>query len=381
MNLIKDLVTSSFQETYQTLPTYLTWSPGRVNLLGEHTDYNDGFVLPMTINHAVWTAIRPRSDRQVVVHSLDQKQSAEFSLDDLSRGSGGWQDYITGVAWSLQEAGFQITGWEGVLAGDVPIGAGLSSSAALELAIARAFAISSDLDWDPKKMAQFCQIAENEWIGIQSGIMDQLVSACGQEGSALMIDCRSLETKLISLPVRSEFIILDTGTRRGLVDSAYNDRRAQCEAAACHFDVKALRDVDLSSLEESAGQLNLDLYKRSRHVITANQRVLDGMQALEEIDSSRFGELMNESHASMRDDFEISREEMDWMVDFAQSQPGCYGARMTGGGFGGCAVALVKDLKVGKFIETVTREYKVETGLDPKIYPVKAVNGTSYLKL
>lgn len=376
--MMKKKVIQAFQKEFGSDPVFTTHSPGRVNIIGEHTDYNDGFVLPMAINYGTWVALRPRQDNRVVVTALDKKEKLDFDLGNLSKGTGGWKEYVTGVAWALQETGHKLKGWEGVFSGDVPIGAGLSSSAALELALARAFALASDLDWDPAQMALTCQKAENQWVGINSGIMDQMISACGREKFALMIDCRSLETKQVPLPENTRFVILDTHTRRGLVDSAYNERRAQCEAVACHFDVEALRDITQDQLEKRAGILDLTLYRRAQHVLSENQRVLDAVKALKKGDAVRLGLLMNESHASMRDDFEISREEIDQMVAIAQSQPGCYGARMTGGGFGGCAVALVAEDQVEKFREEVISEYHEKTELKAKVYLSLAADGTRF---
>ena len=375
---IREKVLQAFQAEYGGDPIWITRSPGRVNIIGEHTDYNDGFVLPMAIEYAAWVALKPREDRLVRVSALDKGQEMEFSLDDLRKGKGGWQEYVTGVAWALQEQGYSLGGWEGVFAGDVPLGAGLSSSAALELALARAFSLAGDLDWDPRSMALVCQKAENLWVGVNSGIMDQMISACGKEDFALLIDCRTLKTRQVPLPEMARIVILDTATRRGLVDSAYNERRAQCEAVACHFDVEALRDVSEEQLLNTAGIMNTVLYQRARHVITENQRVLAAVKALEEGDAESVGKLMNESHRSLRDDYQVSREELDQMVEIAQGEPGCYGARMTGGGFGGCAVALVEGDQVDDFEYNVTRKYLRQTGLEPKIYLSQASNGTSF---
>ena len=376
--MMKKKVIQAFQKEFGSDPVFITHSPGRVNIIGEHTDYNDGFVLPMAINYATWVALRPRQDNRVVVTALDKNEKLDFDLENFSKGTGGWKEYVTGVAWALQEAGHKLKGWEGVFAGDVPIGAGLSSSAALELALARAFALVSDLDWDPVQMALSCQKAENQWVGINSGIMDQIISASGKENFALMIDCRNLKTIHVPLPKNTRIVILDTATRRDLVDSAYNERRSQCDAISCHFDVKALRDITQGQLEKRAGILDLTLYRRAQHVISENQRVLDAVKAFKKGDASALGLLMNESHASMRDDFEISREEMDQMVGIAQSQSSCYGARMTGGGFGGCAVALVAEDQVEKFQEQVVREYKEITGLKAKVYLSLAAGGTGF---
>jgi galactokinase len=227
-------------------------------------------------------------------------------------------------------------------------------------------------------MALACQKAENHWVGVSTGIMDQMVSACGKENFALQIDCRSLETRQVPLPPETQFVILDTSTRRGLVDSAYNERRAQCEAVAAHFGVQALRDISISELENEKHNLDDLLYRRARHVVTGNQRVLDAVEALQSGNAPALGELMNQSHNSMRDDFDISRIEMDQMVAIAQKQPGCFGARMTGGGFGGCAVALVAEESAESFIKQVGLKYRQQTGLEPQLYVTRAVDGTRY---
>jgi galactokinase len=264
-----------------------------------------------------------------------------------------------------------------VAAGDVPIGAGLSSSAALELAAARAFAALGGMPWEAREMALAAQRAENEWIGVQCGIMDQMISASGEEGHALLIDCRSLETKSVPIPAETAVVILDTSTRRGLVDSAYNDRRAHCELAAEALGVRALRDVDLATFESRADELEPLIRRRARHVITENERTLKAAAALERGDADEMGRLMNASHASLRDDFEVSRRELDVMVEQAQAHPACHGARMTGAGFGGCAVALVRRADAGDFARAVAAAYTRETGLTPRIYVCSATAGAS----
>ncbi len=270
-----------------------------------------------------------------------------------------------------------MRGWEGVLAGDVPLGAGLSSSAALELATARAFAATSRLAWRPTDMALLAQRAENEWVGVNCGIMDQLISAAGVAGHALLIDCRSLDTRPVPLPDEVAVVVLDTGTRRGLVDSAYNERRAQCEAAARHFGVRALRDVDERMFAEGGGSLDEVTRRRARHVVTENARTLAAADALAAGDVQRVGMLMDQSHRSLRDDFEVSRAELDAMVEIARGQPGCLGARMTGAGFGGCAVALVERSSAERFASVVAISYETEVGLTPSVYLCEASAGAS----
>ena len=222
-------VSTAFQDRYGSPASVLVRAPGRVNLIGEHTDYNDGFVLPMAIDRSIWIALRPRSDSRVRVDALDYGNAVEFELEEMRHTGAGWGEYVKGVAWALRRHGFALCGWEGFIAGDVPIGAGLSSSAALEMATARAFAATSGLAWEPRTMARLGQLAENEWVGVNCGIMDQMISAAGEADHALLIDCRSLDSEAVPLPRDTVVVVLDTSTRRGLVDSAYNERRAQCE--------------------------------------------------------------------------------------------------------------------------------------------------------
>lgn len=376
---VDEQVWQVFRKHYPQGPGLLVRAPGRVNLIGEHTDYNDGFVLPMAIDRAVWIALQPIAEHQVRLYSLDLDDRAEFDLTSLEHGGPGWIEYIRGVAWALQQHGFQLRGWQGVMRGDVPIGAGLSSSAAVELAAARAFAATADIPWEPRLMATLAQKAENQWVGVNCGIMDQMISAAGQAGQALLIDCRSLETRLAPLPENSRVVILDTATRRGLVDSAYNERRRQCEQAAAFFGVPALRDVSLAAFNQDAGSLPAVTRRRARHVILENQRTLEAVAAMQRGEPERFGQLMNASHASLRDDFEVSRWELDLIVDLAQRQPGCYGARMTGAGFGGCAVALVQSPQVEEFVAQVAQAYAAASGLEPAVYVCRAAAGAQVL--
>lgn len=370
-------VTQAFAAQFGSQPGIVVRAPGRVNLIGEHTDYNDGFVLPMAIDRAVWIALQPRSDRLVRVRSLDFDQTVEFSLDDFKHGNEGWAEYIKGVAWALQQAGHTLSGWEGATAGDVPIGSGLSSSAALELAAARAFAAISDVPWNPVDMALLSQKAENHWVGVNCGIMDQMISAAGQAGRALLIDCRSLDMQPAPLPPETVVVVLDTGTRRGLVDSAYNERRTQCEAAAHFFGVPALRDVSIERFAAEAGGLDDVTRRRARHIVTENARTLAAAESMNRGDAVDLGRLMAASHDSLRDDFEVSCRELDIMARLAQSGPGCFGARMTGAGFGGCAVAVVQAGLVASFADTVAGRYESETGLVPLVYITAATEGAS----
>jgi galactokinase len=375
----KQFLRQAFQERFQMPPAFVVRAPGRVNLIGEHTDYNEGFVLPLAIDRAVWIALRPRPDRRVVVHSLDFADTAAFVLDDLQRGEGGWVDYVKGVAWVLQADGRTLCGWEGVLAGDVPRGAGLSSSAALELAAARAFAAVSDLPWDAATMARLGQRAENEWVGVRCGIMDQMISAAGRAGHALLIDCRSLQMEAVPLPSKTTVIVLDTATRRGLVDSAYNDRRSQCEVAARAFGVAALRDVTVARFESESARLDDLTRRRARHVVTENERTLRAAEAMRRDDAVTLGRLMNASHESLRDDFVVSSRELDVMVECGRAHPACLGIRMTGAGFGGCAVALIHEEQAEAFASAVAARYQSATGIAPVLYVCAAAEGAAVL--
>lgn len=378
---LRERVTTAFQEYFHAAPRYIVRAPGRVNLIGEHTDYNDGFVLPMAIDRATWIALSPRNDGHVEVFSLDFDQSVEFSLADFRNEQAGWAEYVKGVAWVLQEAGHRITGWNGVIAGDVPIGAGLSSSASIELATARAFAvISSGVGWEPATMARLAQKAENQWVGMNCGIMDQMISAAGVAGTALLIDCRSLATENVPLPPDTVVVVLDTATRRGLVDSAYNERRSQCEAAARTFGIPALRDISLADFERRAGELDDVTRRRARHVISENERTLAAAEAMKNGDARALGQLMNASHVSLRDDFEVSSRALDVMVEQAQAHPACYGARMTGAGFGGCAVALVRADAADSFAQQVGKGYAQTMQLEPNLYICAPAQGAEVVR-
>jgi galactokinase len=368
----------SFSTYFNAKSEFIVRAPGRVNLIGEHTDYNDGFVLPMAIDHAVWIALSPRADSQVRVRSLDLEVDSAFDLHSLTKGSG-WQEYIKGVAYQLQKEGHELRGFDAVMTGDVPRGAGLSSSAAVELATAYAFAAASGFAWDAAQMAKISQKAENEWVGMNCGIMDQMASAACREGYALFLDCRTLEYQHAPLPENISVVILDTSTRRGLVDSAYNERRSQCEEAARWFGVKALRDVSVDEFEKGNG-LSEVVMKRARHIITENARVLEAVNVMKAGNVKRLGELFNASHNSLRDDFEVTNEALNQIVECAQEQSSCFGARMTGAGFGGCAVALVLEENASEFTKAVSAAYKQRSGLNASIYVCKASEGASLVK-
>ncbi len=370
------VVRQAFIRYFNAKPRIIVRAPGRVNLIGEHTDYNEGFVLPMAIDRAVWIALRPRADRRLRIHSLDLEADSDFELDSLEKGEG-WAEYLKGVAWALRQEGFALCGWDAVITGDVPLGAGLSSSAAVELVTARAFSAACGFAWDPVQMARLSQKAENQWVGVNCGIMDQMASSASRTGQALFLDCRTLEIQYAPLRGNVSVVILDTSTRRGLVDSAYNERRNQCEAAARFFGVRALRDVTPDEFETRKNAMDEVIMRRARHIISENQRVLDAVQAMRADDVIGLGKLFNASHASLRDDFEVTNEALNQIVASAQEQEACFGARMTGGGFGGCAVALVRAASVEAFTEAVGAAYKSRSGLDAKIYICRASDGAS----
>lgn len=371
---MQSIITHEFNSRFNQSPQFIVRAPGRVNLIGEHTDYNDGFVLPMAIDRAMWIALRIRNDRQVMLHSLDFSSPAEFSLNDINHGSH-WDEYIRGMAWGLQDANYDLNGWDGILGSSIPIGAGLSSSAALEMVSAMAFSVVGNWDFKPNRMAKIGQTVENDWIGANTGIMDQMISASGRAKHAMLIDCRKLLSQQIPFPSNIAVVVMDTTTRHTHTDSGYNERREQCESAARIFKVSHLRDVTMDEFKLRSSDLDEILMRRARHVISENERVLNAAKALFVGDAIEIGRLMNASHTSMRDDFEITNDELNIMVQIAQSQPGCFGARMTGGGFGGSAVALIQEDVTISFDKNVYNTYLEATNREPQIFICKASNG------
>jgi galactokinase len=381
----RERVLRAFEREYGRPAEALVRAPGRVNLIGEHTDYNDGFVLPMALDRAAWIALAPRDDDVVRLLADDLDQRGTFRVESAARRDargdahadrGGWLEYPRAVAWALQaDGGHVLRGFDGVLASDVPRGAGLSSSAAVELAVAAAFREASGFAWDPVDVARRMQRAENHWVGVASGIMDQLIGAAGVAGHALLIDCRDLTTRPVELPPDTLVVVLDTLTRRGLVGSAYNERRAQCEAAAAALGVAALRDADMAALESIRDMLDGVAFRRARHVITENERVQAAVRAAEAGDAAAFGRLMDASHASLQGDFEVSSEALDQAVAAARAAPGCLGARMTGAGFGGCAVALVEADATDAFVTAAAAGYQRASGRAGSFLVATAADG------
>lgn len=372
-------VLEAFEKKFNESAEYLVQAPGRVNLIGEHTDYNNGFVLPLAINREINIALSPISEPEIRLFSLDFQQGISLSFEKRMEKGDGWPEYLKGLIEVFKKRGYDINGWQGIMAGDVPIGAGLSSSAALEMALSRAFAAVANWDWKPKTMALISQQVENEWVGIKCGVMDQMISASGKVDHLFFLDCQNLEATHVALPESVRIVILDTDTRRGLIDSAYNDRRNQCESVARYFGVKSLRDVSIEQLEKSKSNLRPLEFKRARHVILENKRVVESVEALNLGLIKKVGELMIESHISLRDNFEVSSKALDIIVDCAIKTPGCYGARMTGAGFGGCAVALVETKFAKNFVRQVLKNYHSSIGNRAILYICKAAEGASVL--
>lgn len=374
-------LTTEFAKTFHVPPTHLTRAPGRVNLIGEHTDYNGGFVLPIAIDRHISIAARKRDDRIVRMIALDfDGARSEFSLDSIQPDPrSAWSNYIRGVAQSLQQRAPNLVGGDMLICGNVPIGSGLSSSAALEVCAALTFQAISKFEIDRVELARVCQQAENEFVGVQSGIMDQFASLLAREAHALLIDCRDLTFEHIPLPRGAAIVVCDTMKRRGLVDSEYNVRRNECQEAARLLGVKSLRDVSATEYARAEKDLPPVIARRARHVISENDRVLQAGQAANQNDLYVFGALMSQSHASLRDDFQVSCAELDTMVEIAHKQSGCFGARLTGAGFGGCTVNLIEEEMVSKFVEKVAEEYAARVGVVPHIFVCRASDGASIL--
>lgn len=380
---LKEKVLAVFQTSFGCEPDLFVRAPGRVNLIGEHTDYNDGFVLPCAIDYETVVAIQRRDDDQVVVIAADYaNQRDEFSLVQPIEPHADqlWSNYIRGVVKYLLEKDVSLKGLNMVVAGNVPQGAGLSSSASLEVAIGESFNQAYQLGLSPAAIALNGQEAENKFVGCNCGIMDQMISASGRQDHALLLDCRSLETRLIPMPTDLAVLIVNSNVRRGLVDSEYNTRRQQCETAARHYGVKALRDLDLATLEAGKAGLDEACYRRARHVVGENARTLAAADALAQGDLVRLGELMGQSHAAMRDDFEITVPPIDGLVEIIKARIGSEGGvRMTGGGFGGCVVALLRPEKVAEVIAVVEAEYPARFGLKADCYVCRASAGAGRL--
>ena len=378
-----------FTELFGGAPEFIVRAPGRVNLIGEHTDYNDGFVFPAAIDRDVLIAGSARADQQVRAVALNFNQSSTFPLENVQAAGEGrekWSNYLRAMAWVFHKEGLGTRGMNCVTLGNVPLGAGLSSSAALLVASGLAFSAVAGLEIEPVRLALLAQKGEREFVGVNVGIMDQYISALGQKDHALLIDTRSLTYEAVPLPRTGVAIVIaDTNKKRGLVDSEYNTRRSECERAveilkAFLPDIKALRDVSVEQFNTYQDKLPEVTRRRAKHVVTEDQRTLESVEVLKAGDVARFGVLMNESHESLRVDYEVSCRELDALVEAARSVEGVYGARMTGAGFGGCTVSLVRSDAVETFQSEVAERYKKATGLNTTIYVTTASQGAQRLQ-
>lgn len=374
-------IKEEFRKIFGGDPEVIVRAPGRVNLIGEHTDYNDGFVLPAAIDRYVWYAGRKRADRHVRAHSVDFGETVEFNLDDCERDSRHpWSNYLRGVSQFLRADGIRLPGADLALGGNVPREAGLSSSAAVEVGCAAFWHNLSGAAPDPVTLVKLARRAENDFVGVPCGIMDQFISALGRKGHALFLDCRALSYRHVPLQPDVKIVVCNSGVKRALAQSEYEVRSAQCREAVSRLRaegcvIQSLRDVKMEDLEARRSGLTDILYKRARHVVTENQRVLEAVEALDEGDLVRFGKLMNQSHESLRDAYEVSSRELDVLVELAWNHPGVLGARMTGAGFGGCTVNLVRQEAAESFSEAVREGYTHALRLKAEIYVCEASDG------
>ena len=371
-------LTAAFETAFGQSPAVNIQAPGRVNLIGEHTDYNDGFVFPAAINFGTWIAASPRDDRMVEVVALDyNNERTGFSLDEIEHVSTAtWSNYVRGVCQVLLERFPDLQGANIAVTGNVPQGAGLSSSASFEVALVKMFNTLYALNLTGVEAALLGQKAENVFVGCSCGIMDQLISAMGRQGQAMLLDCRSLEFQHTSLPDTHAIVIINSNVKRGLVDSEYNLRRQQCEEAASIMGVTALRDADLTLLARHQSSMSDPVYRRARHIITENQRTIDMYNALRAGNIAEVSKLMAQSHVSMRDDFEITVPPIDYLVEIIDEVIGASGGvRMTGGGFGGCVVALTPKESVAEITAAIDKQYHAHTGYEPTLYICSAEQG------
>ncbi|MGA3165344.1 MAG: galactokinase [Terriglobia bacterium] len=374
-------IEESFQQMFSSPPEVIVRAPGRVNLIGEHTDYNDGFVLPAAIDRAITYAGRRRTDRRVRVFSMDFNASVEFSLDGIQRDSqNSWSNFLRGVSKFLEADGHLLTGADIAFGGDVPREAGLSSSAAVEVGAVAFWKKLLGIALDPIYIVKLSRRTENEFVGVPCGIMDQFISALGRRDHALFLDCRDLTYRHVPLRADVKIVVCNSGVKRALAQSEYEVRLKQCQQAVAKIAgtglaVESLRDVKLSDLRAARGVLTDLLWRRAYHVVSENQRVLEAVRVLEGGDLERFGALMNASHNSLRDDYEVSSKELDALVEIARKQPGVLGARMTGAGFGGCTVNLVRADAAEAFAQAVGRGYQEALGLNAEVYICRASDG------
>jgi galactokinase len=372
---------TAFARAFGGAPHRVAAAPGRVNLIGEHTDYNDGFVLPMAIDRYIGVAFAPRTDEVLRAHSPEFDETVEIRVDQMAPGrQTGWVAYLAGMVWAARRAGLDVPGLDVAVLGRVPIGAGLSSSAAVEMAMARAICEASGIAWNAARMALLGQQAEREYVGVSCGIMDQFASAMASGGSALLLDCRSLRTEAAPIPAEVVVVVMDTGVRRTLAGSAYNERYAQCQEALGLIqlrvpEVRALRDVTPALLKQFADQMDPVVYRRAQHVTEETLRPREMAEALRGGRLLRAGRLMNDSHRSLKTLYEVSSAELDCMAELAERHPACYGARLTGAGFGGCAVALVRRNHAAEFIDAVSEGYRARFSHPSHLFACEASDG------
>ena len=388
---IRQRITTVFRHHFGTEPEFFARAPGRVNLLGEHVDYNDGFVMPAAIDRDTLIAFNPSGTSQTTLHALDLAQETTFdpaSIACKQTSTGemlpGWAMYPAGVQWALEAKDIEVPGMQAVFASDVPRGAGLSSSASVEMAFSVAWQKLGGWTISPMAMAQLGQHAENDYVGVNCGIMDQFASACGEADRLLLLDCRSLEWKTMPLPGGISIVIANTSIRRSLTGSAYNDRRAACEEAVKILrealpGMLSLRDISIEDFNRNSNLLPIEVEKRARHIVEEIERTRQAVVLLAQNKIIQFGNLMNACHVSLRDLYEVSCPELDAMVEIASSLVGCYGARLTGAGFGGCTVNLVESAQTEMFSKQLAHGYTQKTGLQPEIYVCRAADGAGLL--
>lgn len=376
---LSNQVRQTFAERFDSAPAFIARAPGRVNLVGGHTDYNEGFVLPVAVNREVLVAVRPRDDTWVnwVAADLGREDSFDVGKPLMRSEEELWANYVRGVVEGLRRAGYPLRGVDAVMMGNIPIGGGLSSSAAVEIATVVAFEAAGGFHVPRPEAARIGQKADHEFVGIRCGIMDQLASACGQAGNALLIDCRDLSIEPIPLPEGMAIIVADTTIRRELANSEYNVRRAQCEEAARILGVTSLRDATLEMIEAEA--LPSILEYRARHIVTEIARTQETAQALRKGKLAKLGEIMVACHESLRDLYEVSSPELEAMVKALCAQPGCYGARLTGAGFGGCAAAVADAARAEAVVEAAAGDYQREMGIRPPVYVCLPSQGAGLL--
>lgn len=385
MNKREEKLLSRFHKTFSLRKGIrLARAPGRVNLIGEHTDYNQGFVLPVAVDKEILMTANLRKDRKVILHSLNFKGKVEFSLDEIEfEEEDPWGNYPKGVFFQLQASGFKLKGLNGLYEGNIPLGGGLSSSAAIEVVTAVILKRLNELKIGPLEIIKLCQRAENEFVGVQCGIMDQFVSLLGKKNKALFLDCRTLKYELVPLNFEDvKIVIADTQVKRDLVSSEYNLRRRECEEGVKFFKkylpgITSLRDVSVRAFEKHKDELSEVIMKRCKHVVYENERVVEAKEALSCGDLLKFGRLLNQSHQSLKEDYQVSCQELDLMVEIASRFRGALGSRMTGAGFGGCTISLVKKEVVEEFMRVIKEEYEKKTRIKPLVYECRVVDGAN----